>query len=158
MSVSLTRIRSVYIEEAILCATPHSPLLSQNAEHKYCSCCCSVVKSCPTLCNPMDCSMSGFPVLHYLPEFLSDSCSLSWWCYLTISVFSNWIRVGNCNFPFWASMFITILHNYVFTIFEHAVPSSRNALPLHFTGLLSKYPMPSLYPLAETIFKCCSFS
>ena len=21
------------------------------------------------LCNPMDCSMSGFPVLHYLPEF-----------------------------------------------------------------------------------------
>ena len=25
--------------------------------------------SCPTLCNPMDCSTSGFPVLHYLPEF-----------------------------------------------------------------------------------------
>ena len=22
-----------------------------------------------TLCNPMDCSTSGFPVLHYLPEF-----------------------------------------------------------------------------------------
>ena len=22
-----------------------------------------------TLCNPIDCSMSGFPVLHYLPEF-----------------------------------------------------------------------------------------
>ena len=69
VSVSLTRIRSVYIEEAILSTTPHSPLLSQNAEHKYCSCCCSVIKSCPTLCNPMDCSMSGFPVLHYLPEF-----------------------------------------------------------------------------------------
>ena len=30
---------------------------------------CSVTKSCPTLCNPVDCSMSGFPVLHYLPEF-----------------------------------------------------------------------------------------
>ena len=24
---------------------------------------------CPTLCDPMDCSMPGFPVLHYLPEF-----------------------------------------------------------------------------------------
>ena len=24
-------------------------------------CCCSVARSCPTLCNPMDCSMSGFP-------------------------------------------------------------------------------------------------
>ena len=31
--------------------------------------CCSVAKSCPTLCDPMDCSMPGFPVLHYLPEF-----------------------------------------------------------------------------------------
>ena len=30
--------------------------------------CCSVSQLCPTLCDPMDCSMSGFPVLHYLPE------------------------------------------------------------------------------------------
>ena len=26
-------------------------------------------KSCLTLCDPMDCSMPGFSVLHYLPEF-----------------------------------------------------------------------------------------
>ena len=32
-------------------------------------CYCSVTKSCPTLCDPMDCSMAGFPVLHYLLEF-----------------------------------------------------------------------------------------
>ena len=32
-------------------------------------CYCSVAKPCPTLCDPMDCSMPGFPVLHYLPEF-----------------------------------------------------------------------------------------
>ena len=25
-------------------------------------CCCSVAQSCPTLCNPMDCSTPGFPV------------------------------------------------------------------------------------------------
>ena len=31
--------------------------------------CFSVAKSCPTLCDLMDCSMPGFPVLHYLPEF-----------------------------------------------------------------------------------------
>ena len=30
--------------------------------------CCSVAQSCPTLCNPMDCSTSGFPVLPHLPE------------------------------------------------------------------------------------------
>ena len=31
--------------------------------------CCSVAKLCPTLCTLMDCSMPGFPVLHYLLEF-----------------------------------------------------------------------------------------
>ena len=34
-----------------------------------CLCYCSVAKSCPTLCYLMDCSMSGFPVHHYLLEF-----------------------------------------------------------------------------------------
>ena len=28
----------------------------------------SVAHSCPTLCNPMDYSMPGFPVHHQLPE------------------------------------------------------------------------------------------
>ena len=32
-------------------------------------CCCSVTQSCPTLCDPMDFSIPGFPILHYLPEF-----------------------------------------------------------------------------------------
>ena len=32
-------------------------------------CCCSVTKSCPTLGDPVDCSMPGFPVLHCLREF-----------------------------------------------------------------------------------------
>ena len=32
-------------------------------------CCCSAAQSCPILCDPMDWSMAGFPVLHYLPEF-----------------------------------------------------------------------------------------
>ena len=30
---------------------------------------CSVPKSCPTLCNPMNCSTSGFPAPHCLLEF-----------------------------------------------------------------------------------------
>ena len=30
--------------------------------------CCSVANSCLTLCNPINCSTPGFPVLHYLPE------------------------------------------------------------------------------------------
>ena len=31
--------------------------------------CCSVTKPCLTLCDPVDCSMPDFPVLHCLPEF-----------------------------------------------------------------------------------------
>ena len=33
------------------------------------NCCCSVTQSRLTLCDPMDCTTSSFPVLHYLPEF-----------------------------------------------------------------------------------------
>ena len=40
---------------------PHGPPV-------YC-CCCWVTKLCPTLCNPLNCSMPGFPTLHYLLEF-----------------------------------------------------------------------------------------
>ena len=36
-------------------------------EDKY-ICCCLGAHSCPTLCDPMHCSMPGFPVLHYLLE------------------------------------------------------------------------------------------
>ena len=28
----------------------------------------SVARSCPTLCNPMDCNTPGFPVYHHFPE------------------------------------------------------------------------------------------
>ena len=33
------------------------------------ACCCSVSQSCPTLCDPMDCSMPAFPVPHHLQKF-----------------------------------------------------------------------------------------
>ena len=37
--------------------------------YMYYNCCyCSVTKSCLTLCDPMDCSMPGFLVLHCLPD------------------------------------------------------------------------------------------
>ena len=40
------------------------------ADSKIYSClCCSVTQSCPTLCDLMDCSTPGFPVIHYLSMF-----------------------------------------------------------------------------------------
>ena len=35
-----------------------------------CCCCHSVAKLCPTLCDPMDCSMPGLPVHHQLRSLL----------------------------------------------------------------------------------------
>ena len=43
-------------------------LLGRKISHWACDYCCSEAKLCLTLCNPMDCSTSDFPVLHYLPE------------------------------------------------------------------------------------------
>ena len=42
---------------------PYSMLWSKQG------CCCSVAKPCMTICDPMNCSTPGFPVLHYLQEF-----------------------------------------------------------------------------------------
>ena len=37
---------------------------------EYCCCCyCLVTKSNMTVCDPMDCSMPGFPVFHHLLKF-----------------------------------------------------------------------------------------
>ena len=47
--------------------------------------CCSVIQSCPSFCDPMDCSKPGFSVLHQLQEACSNSCPLSWWCHPNIS-------------------------------------------------------------------------
>ena len=60
-------------------------LISGFGDNKwFWSCCCSVVQSCLTFCNPIDCSTPGFPVLHHLPELaqthvhrVSDAIQLS---------------------------------------------------------------------------------
>ena len=44
----------------------------------------SVAQSCPTLCSPMDCSTSGFPVHHQLLE-PTQTHPLRLWCYPNIS-------------------------------------------------------------------------
>ena len=64
----------------------------------------SVIQSCPTLCDPMDSSMPGFPVRHQLPEssptpgVYSNTCSLSWWCH---SIISSSVISSSClqSFP-----------------------------------------------------------
>ena len=38
----------------------------------------SVAQLCPVFCDPMDCSMPGFPVHHQLPELAQTQCPSSW--------------------------------------------------------------------------------
>ena len=63
-----TSLRKTVHQEAavilILCASDQKPsnFLSNS--------CCSVTQLYLTLCDPMDCSTPGFPVLHRLLEFL----------------------------------------------------------------------------------------
>ena len=45
----------------------------------------SVTQLCPTLCDPMDCSMPGFPGEYSTPGSYSNSCQSCRWCHPTIS-------------------------------------------------------------------------
>ena len=49
--------------------SPYSCLLLQCPNMAHVCCCCSAAKLCLTLCNLMDSSTPGLPVLPYLPEF-----------------------------------------------------------------------------------------
>ena len=63
----------------------------------------SVAQSCPTLCDPMDCSNPGLPVHHSYP--------LSRWCHPTISSsvipFSSWLQSFPASGAFPMSQFFS---------------------------------------------------
>ena len=91
---------------------------------------CSVAKLCPALCNAMDCSMSGSSVLHYFPGVCSNSCPLSWWCYLTIS--SSAIPFSFCLQSFPASGSFPM--SQFFSSCGQPIVASASALPMHIQG------------------------
>ena len=106
-----------------------------------CCCCCSIAKSCLTLCDLVDCSMTGYPLLY--PRVCSYSCLLNWWCYLTIS--SSVARFSSCPQSFPASGSFPI--SQLLASGDHSIGASASAsvlpmnikgwLPLGFTGLVS---------------------
>ena len=59
MGRSRSHIRPMSLEQRYVWWTVHAWVRA---------CCCLVTKLCLTLCRPMDCSIPGFPVLHYLLE------------------------------------------------------------------------------------------
>ena len=68
----------------------------------YC-CCCSVAKSCPTLCNPHALHHARLPCPSLSLGICSNSCPLSQWCRPTIS--SSVAPFSSCPQSFLTSVF-----------------------------------------------------
>ena len=66
--------------------------------------CCSVAKSCATLCDSMDCSTSGFPVPHHLLEFAQ----------VHVHWISDTIQPSHCLLPSSPSAFSFSQHQGLF--------------------------------------------
>ena len=90
----------------------------------------SVAQWCPTLCNPMDCSMLGFP--SPTPGAYSNSCSLSWWCHPTISFsvvpFSFCLQSFPASGSFPVSQFFTSCGQSI------GVSASASVFPMNIQG------------------------
>ena len=91
--------------------------------------CCSVTKSCPALCNSMDCNKPGFPVLHYLPEsaqihvhWVGDDIQLS-------HISSSVVPFSSCPQSFPASGSFPM--SWLFTSGCQSIRASVSALPMN---------------------------
>ena len=89
-------------------------------------CCYLVAKLCLTLCNYMDCSLPGFPVLCYLLEFAQESQ----WCYLTISSSAAFFSL--CLQSFLASRSFPV--SRLFTASGQSIGASERVLPMNIQG------------------------
>ena len=87
--------------------------------------------SCSVMSDPTDCSTPGYSVLYYL----SDSCPLSWWCYLTIS--SSATHFSFCFQSFPASGSFPGCQLFVSGGQSFGALASASVLPMSIQGSLS---------------------
>ena len=75
---SLIRVRLFEIPRTAVCQASLSVVSDSLRSHRlqYARLPCP---SCPTLRDPTDCSMPGFPVLHYFPKFAGQKLLLGLW-------------------------------------------------------------------------------
>ena len=105
--------------------------------------CCSAAKSCPPLCDPMDCSMPGFPVFYHFLKFaqthvhwvggaIQPSHPLSSSSFLLPSIFPN-IRA----FPM-SQLFVSGGQIFGASASASVLPMNiQECVPLGWTGLIS---------------------
>ena len=138
----------MFFEASSLCKSSVLPF--------YC-CCCSVDQSFPTLCNPTDCSMPGFPALHYLPEFTQTHVH---WVDDATTISSSVNPFSSCPQPFPASGSFPM--SQLFISGGQSIGASASVLPMNIQGwfplgltdfisLLSKESSPFYY---QMLFHC----
>ena len=111
-----------------------------------CKCDCPVSKSCPTLCNPMDCMQhTRLPCPSLSPGVCSNSCPLSSWYYPTISSFAA--HFFSCPQSFPASRSFTMTWLFTSGGQSIGVSASKSALPMN---------VQDWFPLGSTVWSPCS--
>ena len=101
----------------------------------------SVTQSCPTLCDPMDCSMPGLPVHHQFSELISYA--LSWWCHPTmlssVVPFSSHLQSFPASGCFQKSQFFTSGGQSIGVSASTSIlpMNTQNWSPLGWTGWIS---------------------
>ena len=103
--------------------------------YMYIYVCCSVTQPCPTLCNPVNYSIPGFPVLHHLPAF---ACTHDLLCRLLMDpeVASTSQYCKECCYEHWG---VCVFSNYCFHFLQvHTQEwNFRVIWQLHFSFLRS---------------------
>ena len=101
----------------------------------------SVSQSCPTICNPVDCSTPGFPAHHQLPEFTQIHIHRAGWSHPTISL--SFIPFSSClqSFPisesFPVSQFFASDGQRIGASASVFPMNIQDWFPLRLTGLIS---------------------
>ena len=108
----------------------------------YNICFCSVTQSCPTLCDPMDCSTPVFPGHHQLLE-LAQTCPSSQWCrpviLSSVIPFSSCLRSFPASGSFPRSQFFVLGGQRITASASTSVlpMNIQDWFPLGITGLIS---------------------
>ena len=112
-------------------------------------CCCWVPKSCLTLCDPHELQHTRLLCPLLSPGVCSDSCALSWWCYLSIKS-AHWRKLRKCG-KRWKRIKITCLHNPVRTLFStfEFIPTLEIGVQLGITCISMKSVVRVCFPISS---------
>ena len=110
------------------------------------ACCCSAAKWCPTLCDPMDCSMPGSSVLSCLPEFAQIHIHL-----VSDAIYPSYLLPSSSPFAFSLSQHQSFPMSWLFASDGQSIGASTSVLtmniegwfPLELTGFISLHPRDS---------------